>query len=56
LQVGSDTLIKNNENIKLDVPAKMINGRILVPARAIAESFGAEVGWDSGSRTLTIRG
>ena len=54
LTIGSDTLIKNGTNIKLDVPAKIIGGRTMVPARAVSESFGAEVGWDQNSQTVTI--
>jgi hypothetical protein len=30
------------------------NGRLLVPLRGIFEAYGAQVGWDSGTRTATI--
>jgi len=40
--------------IALDVPAKIVGGRTLVPARAVAESFGADVQWDQATRTVTI--
>jgi hypothetical protein len=55
LQIGSNTLYKNGKGIHLDVPAKIVNGRTLVPARAVAESFGAEVSWDQDTQTVTIR-
>jgi len=54
VQEGSDLLVRNGENITLDVPAVNIDSRTLVPARAIAESFGAQVTWDPVSRTVTI--
>ena len=44
----------NGEEITLDVPAKLLGGRTLVPARAVAEAFGADVQWDSRTRTVTI--
>ena len=54
LTIGSNILTKNGEQITLDVPAQIIGGRTLVPARAIAESFGAEVIWDAATRVVTI--
>jgi len=55
LKIGDAFLTKNGERITLDVPAKIVGGRTLVPARAVAESFGAEVGWDQTTRTVTIK-
>lgn len=43
-----------DEVITLDVPAKIENGRTLVPIRAIAESFDADVIWDEDTRTISI--
>lgn len=44
--IGSDTMYKNGNGIKLDAPAEITNGRTLVHIRAIADAFGAKVGWD----------
>ena len=44
--IGSDTLNRNGESIKIDVPAKIVGDRVMVPARAVAECFGAKVDWD----------
>lgn len=55
LTVGSDTLYVNGEVKTLDVPAQIINDRTLVPARAIAESFGCEVNWNDGARRVYIK-
>jgi hypothetical protein len=55
LEIGSTFLTKNDsEQIELEVPPKIINSRTLVPARAIAEAFGAKVEWDAGTRTVII--
>ena len=54
LQIGSDTLTKNNEPIPLDVPARLINNRTMIPARAISEALGATVDWDEETNTVII--
>lgn len=45
LVLGSDIMTRNGKEITLDVPAKAINGRTLVPARAVAEALDAKVNW-----------
>ncbi len=40
----------------LDVPARIINGRTLVPVRFVCESFGLSVLWDEASRTVKVYG
>ncbi|MBR2594389.1 MAG: hypothetical protein IKD83_07220 [Firmicutes bacterium] len=42
------------KKIALDSPATIIDGRTLVPARAVAESFGCGVSWDGNTRTVQI--
>ncbi|MDD4688889.1 MAG: copper amine oxidase N-terminal domain-containing protein, partial [Eubacteriales bacterium] len=54
LQIGSNSLFVNKDEKILDVPAQLINGRTLVPARAVAESLGAKVEWDEASQTVII--
>ena len=39
-------LIINGQEIQCDVSPQNINGRVLVPARFVAESLGASVAWD----------
>ena len=43
----------NGEKLEFDVPAKIVNGRTLVPMRKIFESLGAVVTWDNPSQTAT---
>jgi len=54
MQIGNSVFSVNGEQKTLDVPPQLVGGRTLVPVRAIAESFGAEVGWDQDTSTVTI--
>ena len=54
IQIDQKQLIKNGTSIELDVAACIINDRTMVPARAIAEAFGANVGWDQATKTVTV--
>ncbi|MDT3698524.1 MAG: stalk domain-containing protein [Thermincola sp.] len=59
IPVGAAQVIKiyvNGAELKSDVPAQIINGRTMVPIRAIAEYFGKEVSWDDKTKTVTISG
>lgn len=54
LTIGSDKVTKNNDEITLDVPAKEINGRTLVPLRFVSEALGATVNWNEKTQTVEI--
>ncbi len=54
IQIGSSAIYKNGNAIPVDVPAQLINGRTMVPARVIAEAFGADVQWNGNGRTVII--
>lgn len=54
LTLNSDVMIKNGEEIKLDVPATIIDGRTLVPARAIAEAYDCTVNWLKTTREVQV--
>ena len=54
LTVGVPSISVNGEAKPLDVPAQIVNGRTLVPARAVAEAFGCEVVWIAETRTVVI--
>ncbi len=56
LQIGSTSMYVNGVVKTLDVPAKLINSRTLVPVRAISEAFGCAVGWDGNTQTVIING
>lgn len=42
------------KTIKMDTPATVINGRTLVPIRAISDGFGYNVNWNSQTKTISI--
>lgn len=48
-------LIINGQQIQCDVPPQNINGRVMVPARFVAEPLGAEVDWDGENRAVIIK-
>jgi len=54
LMIGSNIMFRNGVTSEIDVPPMIINQRTLVPARVIAESFGAGVDWDPTTNTVTI--
>lgn len=55
LVINSKTAFIDNQPVLLDVPALILNGRTLVPIRFVAESLGAEVGWNSNTREVTVK-
>lgn len=55
LYKDNNTMYKNGKAITLDVPAKDINDRILVPVRAISEAFGCKVDWDNDKAQVLIK-
>lgn len=47
-------MYKNDVSNSLDVPAQLINGRTLIPLRAVSEAFNCQVGWDGNTNTVSI--
>ena len=54
LVIDSDKMQTPSGELTLDVPAKIINSRTMVPIRAISEGLGAVVAWDADTRTVTV--
>ncbi len=54
LQIGQQLAYRNGVPVALDVPAKIMQGRTLVPLRFVSENLGALVDWDGVTRTVTI--
>ena len=54
LHVGSPYARVNKDDVPLDVPAKIVDGRTLVPVRFVAETLGAFVDWDESTNTVKI--
>jgi len=54
MRVGDPVINVAGNSVTLDVPPQIVNDRTLVPARAVAESFGVNVDWNSGTQTVIL--
>lgn len=54
LTVGSNIITTSTGTITADVPVIIQNNRTYLPARFVANAFGADVAWDAATRTVTI--
>lgn len=56
LQIGSKEAVLNGETVQLDTAPELKDGTTMVPLRFISETFGALVGFDKATQTITITG
>lgn len=54
IPIGSTEPTVNGEIEKIQVPAKIINGRTYIPLRFVGEALGDEVEWDGEERRIDI--
>ncbi|MBQ4159485.1 MAG: copper amine oxidase N-terminal domain-containing protein [Clostridia bacterium] len=54
MMIGSYTMVVNEQTVILDTPSCLMNGRTLVPVRAISEAFNMNVSWDEYNQTVSI--
>ncbi len=59
ISTGCQQAVKNGEAVILDMRDPSIypiikNDRMFIPIRCVAELFGAKVGWDAESKTVTV--
>lgn len=52
--IGSTTYTVNGESKTMDVAPEIVTDRTFLPARYVAEAFGAQVGWDAATQTVII--
>ncbi len=52
--LGSKQLIANNNNLTMDVPPDILNGRTMLPIRFAAENLGCTVEWINSTREIVI--
>jgi len=45
---------KNGEIVELDVPAKIVGGRTLVPVRFVSDCFDVHVDWDETMKQVVL--
>ncbi len=53
--VNSNTLVVNGESRSMDAAPELKEGRIMLPARCLAEALGAEIGWDGQTSTVVLQ-
>lgn len=56
LKIDSDEAVVNGSTVTMTEAAVIRNDKTLVPIRFVSESFGAEVGYDHETKTVTVRG
>lgn len=54
LPIDSKKVDVNGKTVELDVPAKLENGRTIVPLRFILETFGCDIFWGGDHQIITI--
>lgn len=54
ITIDNDIMLKNGEEVVLDVPARMVGDRTLVPVRAVSEGMGADVDWIDEKQQVVI--
>ena len=55
ITIGATTMAVGTETVTLDAPAYInADNYTMLPLRAVSEAFGATVGWDDASRTVTL--
>lgn len=52
--LGSDRARVNDREVRLDEPARVVDGRTLVPLRFVAEALGARVGYDGPASRVSV--
>lgn len=54
LKINSLTAYYNNKETQMEIPAKLINSKTMIPVRFVAETLGYDVEWDNSTRTIII--
>ena len=54
MQIGNPVITVAGSDVELDVPPMLIDYRTMVPARAVAQSFGVNVDWDGYTQTVVL--
>lgn len=54
LTIDATSANKNGSTLSLEVPARILAGRTMVPLSFISQALGASVGWDGETRTVFV--
>lgn len=47
-------VVVSGQSLEIDVPAQIMNSRVFVPLRFVADNMGADVEWDAENKTVKI--
>lgn len=54
IPAGGNIAKRNEQDIVLDMPAKVVDGRVFVPLRFVGEQLGLNVVWDKETKTVAL--
>ncbi|MCC8013742.1 MAG: copper amine oxidase N-terminal domain-containing protein [Eubacterium sp.] len=54
MKADSNIISVNGQDIETDAAAQIIDSEIMLPLRAVSEALGAEVSWESETKTVTV--
>lgn len=54
MQIGSNIITTNGKADNLYIPPQVVNGKTMVPVRAVSQCFGSETSWDNSSKTVSV--
>jgi len=54
LKIGHTQALINGKTYTMEIPPILINGRVMVPLRFIAETLNAQVQWDGTEKKITV--
>lgn len=54
LTINNNKASVNNKSVEMDVPAKIINSRTMIPLRFVGEQLNMDVGWNANEKLVTV--
>lgn len=55
IDIDSTAARINDETREMDIPAKIINDKTMIPLRFVSQAINKDVGWDSATRTASVK-
>lgn len=55
LKVGQKAYLLRGVSVPIDVPPEIVNGRVMLPYRFVAQALGLQVEWNGANRQVIIR-
>ena len=55
IEINSTTALVNGAEKEMDIPAKIINNKTMIPLRFVSQAIDKEVGWDGSTRTASVK-